>query len=35
MKSNEKLLNVDMNIKTPLINEIIRRNFWLPEDDGD
>ena len=35
MKSNPKLLNVDININNPLIFEIRRSNFWLPKVDDD
>ena len=35
MKSNPKILNVDMDLDIPLINEIRRRLFWLPEEDND
>ena len=34
-KSNPKLLNVDMNINNPLMIEIRRRTFWLPEEIDD
>ena len=35
MKSNPKILNVDMDLDNPLINEFRRRLFWLPEEDDD